>query len=199
MPKTGLSSAEIKEKAIDVTIDRMRQHGFEKIRLVDVAKELGVSHVALYSHFRDKAALLDAVSERWLTEIDKDLEVICKKTKDPSEKIHAWMLSLHRAKIKKVKHDPELYKAFNISTEIEKPFIRKHMDTMHSQLVGLIKEAIAAKRLKDADAEVMASIIFESMLAFNHPKLVAQYLEVKREPLLRMVLDNVLRGLKILA
>lgn len=198
MPKTGLSSSEIKEKAIDLTIDRMRQYGFEKVRLVDVAKELGVSHVALYSHFRDKAALLDAVSERWLTEIDKNLEAICKKSKDPAEKIHSWMLSLHRAKIQKVKHDPELYKAFNFSTEIEKPFIRRHMDTMHSQLSGLVREAIAAKRLKDADPEIMASIIFESMMSFNHPKIVAQYLDVKREPLLRLVLDNVLRGLKIL-
>jgi AcrR family transcriptional regulator len=197
MPKTGLRSWEIKEKAIDVTIDRMRQYGFEKVRLVDVAKELDVSHVALYSHFRDKAALLDAVSERWLIAIDRDLEAICRKSAEPSEKIHAWMVSLHRAKIAKVKNDPELYKAFIFSTEIEKPFISKHMDTMHAQLSGLVREAIATKRLKNADPELMASIIFESMMAFNHPKLVAQYLEVEREKLLHQVLDNVLRGLKI--
>ena len=63
MPRTGLTASEIKEKAIDLTIEKMRANGFDKVRLTDVAKSLGVSHAALYSHFKDKTALFDAVSE----------------------------------------------------------------------------------------------------------------------------------------
>lgn len=195
MPRTGLSPAEIKEKAIDLTIERMRQQGFEKVRLVDIAKELGISHAALYAHFKDKSALLDAVSERWLKKIDKDLEAICKKSADPYDKIQAWMLCLHHAKLDKVKNDPELFKAFNFSTEVAKPFARLHMETIHAQLTGLVKEAIARRRLRGADPEQMASILSESMMAFHHPKLVAQHIGEKREPFLRLVLENVMKGL----
>ena len=60
MPKTGLSAAEIRDKAIEVTVEQMRRHGFDRVRLVDIAKDLGVSHAALYSHFADRRALLDA-------------------------------------------------------------------------------------------------------------------------------------------
>lgn len=197
MPRTGLNSAEIKEKAIDLTIERMRQIGFEKVRLVDIAKEIGVSHAALYTHFADKSALLDAVSERWLLKIDKDLEVICKKAKDPCEKIVMWVLSLHHAKLQKVTNDPELYKAFNFSTAIEKPFTRKHLQTLDEQLQGLVSEAIAKRRLRGANAESMAAIIREATMAFHHPKLVAQHLGEKREPLLRNVVDSVLKGLNL--
>lgn len=197
MPRTGLTPAEIKEKAIDLTVERMRRFGFEKLRLVDIAKELGVSHAALYAHFADKSALLDAVSERWLTKIDADLEAICRKQKDPCEKILAWMLSLHRAKVEKVKHDPELYKAFNFSTEVEKPFTRRHLDILDAQLTALTEEAIADRNLRSADAKQMASVIRESMMSFHHPKLVAQHLGEKREPLLRLVLESVLKGLKL--
>ena len=70
MPRTGLTASEIRQKAIDATMARMREDGFDKVRLTDIARELGLSHAALYAHFADRTALLDAVSEQWLSAID---------------------------------------------------------------------------------------------------------------------------------
>jgi AcrR family transcriptional regulator len=195
MPRTGLSAAEIKEKALDATTEKMRLDGFDKVRLTDIAKELGVSHAALYGHFKDKSALLDGVSERWLLAIDDDLEAICNKKADPVDKIQAWMLTLHRAKVAKVLHDPELYKAFDFSTQIIKPYAKKHMERIHDQLLRIVKEAVIKKKLKNADAVAMTKILSESMMAFHHPKLVSQHINEKRESLLKSVLDIVLKGL----
>lgn len=197
MPRTGLTAAEIKEKAIDLTVDKMREAGFDKVRLTDIAKEIGISHAALYSHFADKMALLDAVSERWLLSIDESLEAVCRKPKEPTEKILLWMITLHRAKIAKVLHDPELYKAFDLSTAVQKPFAKRHMDSLQSQLLGLVKEVVAKRRLRDVNPDEMAKVLQESMMAFHHPKLVAQNINEKREPLLRLVLDSVLKGLNL--
>jgi AcrR family transcriptional regulator len=197
MPRTGLTAAEIREKAIDATVARMRENGFDKVRLTDIARDLGVSHAALYAHFADKTALLDAVSERWLREIDKNLEAVCRKRREPTDKILSWMLLLHRAKVAKVLHDPELYKAFDLSTAVQKPFAQQHLDTIRGQLVELVREAIAKRRLRDADPEAMAQVISESLMAFHHPKLVAQHIGEKREPLLRRVLEIVLKGLNL--
>src|SRR5580658_7229264 len=98
MPKTGLSPEEIREKAIASALARMRRHGFEKVSLVDVAEDLGLSHAALYSYFVDKAALLDAVSERWLRSIDDELEKIVRRKRDPLLKYHDWCMALYRRK-----------------------------------------------------------------------------------------------------
>jgi AcrR family transcriptional regulator len=200
MPRTGLTALEIKTKAVEATMVKMRQVGFDKVRLTDVAKKLGVSHAALYSHFEDKSALFDAVSERWLLQIDDSLAAVCRKSgTDPSEKILAWMLTLHRAKLAKIQHDPELYKSFDLSSSKDKAYVRRHLATMRAQLVSLAKEAIAKRRLRDADPDAIAAVLHESMMAFHHPKLVAQHVHEKREPLLRVVLDNVLKGLDLKA
>ena len=197
MPRTGLTASEIKSKAIAATIVRMRSNGFDKVRLTDIARELGVSHAALYIHFADKSALLDAVSDQWLLNIDEALEIICRKPKEPIERLQLWMIALHRAKIAKVLHDPELYKAFDLSTAVAKPFVKRHMDSMSTQVVGLIKEVIAKRRLKEANPELMAAILHESMISFHHPKLVVQHIHEKREPLLKAVLENTLKGLDL--
>lgn len=199
MPRTGLTPSEIKNKAIDATMAKMRLDGFDKVRLTDIARELGVSHAALYSHFEDKTALFDAVSERWLVAIDESLAAVCRKSKDPTEKLLAWMLTLHRAKIAKVLHDPELYKAFDLSATMQKPFVARHMQSMHDQLLGLVMEAMAKRRLRAADPEVMVKVIQEAMMAFHHPRLVSQHIHEKRESLLKVVLESVLKGLGLKA
>ncbi|MDQ2747014.1 MAG: TetR/AcrR family transcriptional regulator [Acidobacteriota bacterium] len=194
MPRTGLTSKEIKEKAINAALERMREVGFEKVRLTEIAKELEVSHAALYSHFKDKSALLDAVSERWLLELDEKLKLICRKNTDPCQRIHAWALEIHRMKVKKVKNDPELYKSFNLATEQLKPFVQDHLEIMHRQLSGLVEEAIAKSGLKNQDTDKMTKIIVESLVAFNHPTMVLQFVDENREKMLYQVLDTILKG-----
>src|ERR1700738_833114 len=133
MPKTGLTPAAIRDKAIEVTVERMRRHGVDKVRLVDIAKDLGVSHAALYTHFADRGGLLDAVSERWLNALEISLEAICRKDKDPVAKIQEWFQKLYSAKREKVLNDPELYKSFNVAAEQRKQFYKSHLTRANRQ------------------------------------------------------------------
>lgn len=197
MPKTGLTSEQIKERAIECTVARMRKFGFEKVRLSEIAKDLGVTHAALYGHFSDKAALFDAVSERWLQDLDAKLEDVCanKHKLAPLECMTQWFLTLHRAKCDKVRNDPELYRAFNFSAQIEKPFVRAHIQNMSSHLNELVEEALKQKLLR-GQAKKLVPLFFEATMSFHHPALVAQHMNEEREELLRDVLDALYKGLK---
>lgn len=195
MPKTGLTAAEIRDKAIDVTVEQMRRHGFDRVRLVDIAKDLGVSHAALYTHFADRRALLDAVSERWVTALERSLESICRKDKDPIEKMHEWFQKLYRAKREKLVNDPELYKSFGVAAEERKGFYTSHLTCMELQLRRLVGEAVAEKKLAKYSVDRTISVLLEATTGFHNPKLVAQHVHEKREVLLKQVLDVVINGL----
>ena len=190
-----MTAEEIREKAMASAVEQIRRHGFEKVRLVDIAKDVGVSHAALYGHFADKAALLDSVSARWLQAVDAMLEQVCQKKKDPLEKIHEYFLKLHLVKLEKVQQDPEMYKAFDTAVDSGKSFVDGHLKTMNRQVTGLAKEAMAARKIRKDAPEKVAAILVTSTMGFTHPKLVAQFLHEKREPLLRKVLEAVLAGL----
>ena len=195
MPKTGLTAAEIRDKAIDVTIEQMRRHGFDKVRLVDIAKDLGVSHAALYTHFADRGALLDAVSERWVNALESSLEAICRKDKDPVAKIHEWFQKLYRMKRERVLSDPELYKSFSAAAEERKSLYTNHLTRVSGQLTRLVEEAVARKQLTKYPLEATVAVLLETTAGFHNLKLVAQHAHEKREPLLKRVLDVVLDGL----
>lgn len=173
----------------------MRKFGFEKVRLSEIARDLGVTHAALYSHFSDKAALFDAISERWLNQLDEQLEVISADTQiDPLERITNWFVHLHKAKRAKVCNDPELFRAFNFSAQMDKPFVQQHMKTMDRQLTDLALEAVNAGLLTGTPPEI-ASLLFHSTIGFHHPILVAASLSQDLEPLLRQLLKTLFAGL----
>lgn len=196
MPRTGLTAEQLKEKAIDHALLHMRQVGFNKVRLSDIAKELGVSHAALYSHFADKSALFDAVCERWLVEFDDDQEKLCteKKSGDALQRLTQWFMQLHKMKIAKVKNDPELFKALNFSTEVEKPFVQKHLATMRRQLGVIVGQAIESNLIADKDANQIVTLLMESTMSFHHPAMVAMYGATDREKLLKQVLETMYLG-----
>lgn len=173
----------------------MRRHGFEKVRLVDIAKDLGVSHAALYMHFDDREALLNAVSEHWLKLLEAALEVVCLKNKDPIAKIHEWFLKLYQMKREKMMNDPELYKAFKSAADRQKSIYKEHLTVMNRQLTEVVKSATAQKKLTRHSIEKTVALLFETTTGFHNPMMIARYLSEKRENVLKQVLDVVLDGL----
>ncbi len=98
-------------------------------------------------------------------------------------------------KVMKVKHEPELFKAFNYSAQVEKPFVQMHMATMRRQLSTIVRQAIASKLIKAKNVDDIVSILFEGTIGFHHPAMVVMHMDENREPMLKDVLDTLIEGL----
>ncbi len=193
MPRSGMTAPAVRAKAMDVTLAHMRRHGHERVRLAAVAKELGVSHVALYAHFTDRAALLDAVTERWLNEVIVALEVVCASKQPPLQKIYSWFLQLYRLKRERILRDPELYRAFDAAAETNKHFVAAHIATLNRHLLALTQNA--AGELGRQAPRKKAAMLFEATAGFHHPKLMINHCNENREALLRNLLRILLAGM----
>lgn len=196
MPKTGMTCTEIREKAVQYAEDRIRKFGFEKIRLTDVAKDLGISHAALYQHFPDKAALLESVTDKWLVSADSELEKIINQHKSADELIVLWFISLHRIKKDKLSLDPELFKAFDSAADEDKECIQRHLSNARKQLSDLVVRAMQEGVIKKDSVPKTVEILFLGTMAFHYPKLVAANLHRNQEQKLKSVLNALLSGLK---
>lgn len=189
MPRTGLTAAEIRSRAIEVALELIRAHGFEKVRLTDVARELGVSHVALYAHFVNREALLDAVLEAWLAEVATTLDAVCAASGAPLPKIERWFLEQYAMKRERALNDGATYAAFDTATAAHKPFVKRHLEHRARQLTGLLQEAGAASPKRQA------AVLLDGTHGFFHPRLVLESAQTNREPELKRVLQALLRGL----
>src|SRR3954449_6719893 len=98
------------ERILEVTEDVLRRYGLAKATVVDVARALNVSHGSVYRHFPSKAALREAVAERFLNRVCAPLEEI----DDPKQ----WFDALIAGKRARAQEDPELFQTYvNLATE----------------------------------------------------------------------------------
>lgn len=183
MPRTGMPAAELKDRAIDIALARVQRDGFERVRLSDVARALGVSHAALYAHFDGRGALLDAVTARWLAETETALQAICDADGAPLERIEQWLVERYRRKRGRALAEPEVYRAFDAASALRKPHVQAHLAAIRGQLAALF----TAAALPVGTPEEQATLLLEATAAFHHPKLIADHADQDREPLLRRI------------
>lgn len=189
MPKTGLSSEQMRCKAVSVTLDMMREQGFEKVRLSNVARAIGISHAALYAHFKDKEALLDAVIQDWLEDIDKRAAAALTTTDDHEGKVVKWFLARYQEKRQRALTDPEMYRAYNLAAAGDKASAAHHFARMRAQLADLLNDAGLGN-------EKEAALLLDAMQAYNHPALIVARSDIDQTDNIRALLKIFFLGLK---
>ncbi|MFN8498441.1 MAG: TetR family transcriptional regulator [Anaerolineae bacterium] len=191
MSDTALTREEILEAAEDV----LRRFGPTKTTVVDVARALGVSHGSVYRHFPSKAALRDAVAERWLARIAAPLASIAAETGPAPERLHRWLGGLIMAKQSRARQDPELFATYVALAGDARDVIRAHVDSLVGQLAQIIADGIARGELTPADPTVTARALFHATSRFHDPAHAARWSEPGTQEAFEAVWSLLLAGL----
>ena len=76
MKQDNYHHGDLKNALIDAGINILRQEGVRGLSLRNTAKQAGVSHSAPYAHFKDKQALIAAISTRGLKQLYQEVSGI---------------------------------------------------------------------------------------------------------------------------
>jgi len=163
------------ERILVTAEDVLRRYGPAKANVVDVARALGVSHGSVYRHFPSKAALRDAVTERWLSEISEPLEAVATGKGTALKRLRCWLDLLVDTKRRKALAEPELFATYVELTAGAREVVRAHVDTLVGQLAKIIAEGIAANELELPSATGAARAVFDSTARFHNPVHAAEW------------------------
>ncbi|WOI58151.1 TetR/AcrR family transcriptional regulator [Palleronia sp. LCG004] len=198
MPRTGLAPEELRRRAIEVANRRIKAAGYAKLRVTDIAAELGVSHAALYSHFSGKEDILDAVVGHWLDVSQDDLRAAVTGPGTPEERLEAWLIQRFRLKREAAVKDPELYQAYCQASDRLREVVQRHKTIWRDQIAVLLVQAIPDL----ADPTHAARLVQLAMFGFDHPRLVLMHLNAEADEVeanLREVLHTLITGLRATA
>lgn len=174
----------------------LRRHGPAKTTVVDVARALGMSHANVYRHFASKAALRDAVAERWLAAIATPLAAVAAGPEPAPERLAAWVEALVAAKRRKVLDDPELFATYHALAEASRGVVAAHVAELRGQLAAIVRDGVAAGDFAVADPEAAAAAVFAATSRFHHPHFVQLGADRPLEEDVRPVVCLLLAGLR---
>jgi AcrR family transcriptional regulator len=191
MNEAALTRARILDAAEDV----LRRFGPAKANVVDVARALGVSHGSVYRHFPSKAALRDAVTERWLERVSEPLEAIVAEKGPAPERLRRWLDALIASKRKKVIGDPELFATYQALFGDSRVVIMSHVGELARQLGQIIADGVAQGEFSAGDPAVVGKAILDATGRFHNPAHAAEWSDPNIDKAFEAVFQLILGGL----
>lgn len=187
-----------RERILEAAEEVLRRYGPAKANVVDVARALEVSHGSVYRHFPSKAALRDAVTERWLSEISKPLEAVAAGKGAAPARLRRWLDLLVTSKRRKALDEPELFATYVELTADARDVVRAHVDKLVGQLVRILADGVAQGRFEAADPRATARAIFDATARFHNPAHAAEWsdpgIAAAYEGVRTLVLGSLTRG-----
>lgn len=138
----------------------IEQQGMRKTSLSQVAKELGVSHAALYKYFANKEDLWTSLAFGWL---NKELVDVFHFDPRPYDSkvalLHDWLWTLTESKKKAYDANQKMFKLYTTYIDNNPVVLNKHMHELKETMSELLHHS------NDNDL----STILEAFVVFSAP------------------------------
>lgn len=167
--KTSILS---KKDILDAAEKTLRRFGPDKTSVTDVAKELNISHGTIYRHFPNKAALKEAVTERWLEEeiIAPLKRLIHSAETAPDHLLKAFIFELSSLKRSHAENDEEMFQMYAEVTVESAEIIENHVNRIVELLSLIIEKGIVENVIKNVNnKDALSRSIFHATSRFHHP------------------------------
>ncbi|MFF0432247.1 TetR family transcriptional regulator [Streptomyces sp. NPDC004327] len=186
------------DRILEVTEEVLRRYGPAKATVVDVARALGVSHGSVYRHFRTKAELREAVTERWLSRTIVSLTPYVEGDGPADERLTGWLTALFRFKRSKAGGDPELMATFQVLISENSAVVDRHEQHLVDQIASILadgrRDGVFAA--PEQDAATTARAVFHATDRFHNPAHAADWSAEGVEAAFDAVVSLVQRALK---
>jgi len=183
------------DRILDAAEDVLTRYGPAKTNVVDVARALGVSHGSVYRHFASKAALRDAVTERWLDRVTNPLKKIVAEDAPAASRLRRWFDTLIAIKRRKAKAEPELFATYHALVSESRDVVHAHVEELTGEVSAIVADGIRRGEFAAVDPAATGKAIFYATARFHDPSYAAEW----NEPGLDAVFDDmwalIIRGL----
>jgi len=183
------------DRILDAAEQALTKYGLAKATVVDVARALGVSHGSVYRHFPSKAALRDAVTERWLARVSGPLAKIAAEDTPAPQRLRRWFDKLITIKRQKVRAEPELFATYRAIFADSHEVVHAHVKTLSAQVAEILADGVRRGEFVAIDPEHTGRAIFYATARFHDPSHAAEWNEPGVDQAFEDVWTLIMRGL----
>ena len=160
------------DRIVDTCEALIRRYGPDKATVADVARALGMSPGNVYRHVESKAALREAVVERWLLSIEAELAAAIVAGAPAAERIGTWLRTLAGIKRTRFLDDPELFATYASLGDEQQGAVVRHLQVMVDQLSAIIEDGVRTGEFAPRPADTAARALLDGTSAFHNPHRV---------------------------
>jgi AcrR family transcriptional regulator len=173
----------------------LRRYGYARTTVVEIARACGMSHANVYRFFETKAALIDAVTRRWLMNIEQPLQKIPKRSISAERQLEAFVLEFHQLKRAKLTTDVELFEVHSAIMQEHHAVVEQHIQVLFAIIKQILEQGVQTGAFQIRDIQQATLAVWNATLKFHHPLLVAEAINEPTEAQAQTVVKILVAGL----
>jgi AcrR family transcriptional regulator len=158
-----------------------RRLGYAKTAVADIGTELGMSPANVYRFFPSKNAIVEAICQRCLAELEEKAWAAA-RAKGPAarrlERLYLEILAYHKENLLV---DQRVNDIVLVAMELSWEAVRRHKEVMHTVVEVLLRDGIASGEFENVDPHETATLIMRSMVSSCHPMMIAEGLREHKD------------------
>ena len=170
----------VEARLIAIAADHIRRFGPDKVTVVAVAREAGMSHANVYRFFPSKAGLVEAVVVAWTRSVELTLGDIANAPDPADDKLERFLTAWAKAQRDGLDRDAAIYGAYASFWEGRRDSIMAHRARLRTFLAAIVDEGLEPGPFRIRDEEKAVAFVADAMQRFIHPTLVLETRDLTR-------------------
>jgi AcrR family transcriptional regulator len=158
-----------RDRILDTARNLIRRFGGAKTNVVDIAQAMGLSHSAIYRHFRSKAEIFDALAAATMAEEAALAETFVDAEGPAAGRLTALVLTLHRSKRAKFADDPEMHALYRRIVDERPDLVLDYAYRMTGLVRRILADGVARREFRSLDLDAAAGAVRDAVTVFVHP------------------------------
>ena len=176
-PQVKLKPDDTRARIMTTAEALFRRVGYAKTAVADIAAELGMSAANIYRFFPSKNAIVEAICERCLSELEARAWAVVRSKASAGARIERLFLEILAYNKENLLEEQRVHDIVLLAIEQDWEAIQAHKTSLGNMLELILRDGIAAGEFEQVDPRETAELIKRSMIVFAHPVLIGQCMQ----------------------
>lgn len=181
-PLVKAKPEDTRERIVETAEALFRRLGFAKTAVADIASELGMSPANVYRFFPSKNAIVQAICQRCLNELEQAIWSVARARGPASQRMEKLVQEIVAYHKENLLVDQKVNDMVMVAMEENWDAILAHKEVVRTAFELILRDGIESGEFEPVDPRETAAIILRSFVSFCHPLLIEQSLKDGRDP-----------------
>ncbi len=175
--QTKIKPDDTRERIMETAEALFRRLGYAKTTVADMAAELDMSPANIYRFFPSKIAIVQAMCQRCLSEVEEKVWQIARSRGPARERLERLELEIFAYHKENLLEEQKVSDIVQVAMEENWAAILAHKDVIRNALELILRDGIEAGEFEQVDPKVTSALIMNAFVGFCHPVLLEQGLQ----------------------
>ena len=176
-PQVRTKPDDTRARIVETAEALFRRMGFAKTAVADIAAELGMSTANVYRFFPSKNAIVQAICQQCLSEVEEAAWSIARSKASAAQRIERLILEILAYHKENLLTEQRVNDIVLVAIEHNWDSIRAHKNALRNVVELILRDGIEAGDFEAVDPRATAELILRSVVVFTHPVLIGQCLQ----------------------